>query len=247
MGNAISEGIDNVKALIEKGQSNENVADKINIEGKTSIDQPEKESPKIRPLRLYVLKLENDKYYVGTTQRTIEERYQEHVTGTGSKWTKLHKPLEIVERHDSVDKYDEDKYTKIYMSKYGIENVRGGTYSSNELMDFQIKSLKEEFCTSENRCFRCNEIGHFASECKNSRDRCYKCNREGHHAVDCKLGSDRCYKCNGFGHFAYECKNYPVKCYKCNGEGHVSAECKVSQIKCYKCDGYGHYAVNCKK
>ena len=42
--------------------------------------------------KLYVLKLENDKYYVGKT-RDLESRITAHKKGNGAAWTKQHRVL----------------------------------------------------------------------------------------------------------------------------------------------------------
>ena len=39
-----------------------------------------------------------------------------------------YKPIEIVEIIPNCDNYDEDKYTKIYMDKYGVDKVHEGSY-----------------------------------------------------------------------------------------------------------------------
>lgn len=39
------------------------------------------------------------------------------------------------------DDYDEDKYTKIYIDKYGIDNVRGGSYVQVNFDDSTVDSL----------------------------------------------------------------------------------------------------------
>ena len=36
---------------------------------------------------VYALKLEQEKYYIGKTNKPMSERYQEHVDGIGSSWT----------------------------------------------------------------------------------------------------------------------------------------------------------------
>ena len=93
---------------------------------------------------IYALKLISDKYYIGKTTKPVQERFLEHIHQTGSEWTKLYEPVEIVEHFETSDVYDEDKYTKKYMGLYGIANVRGGSYCNITLMDWQIKSLEHE-------------------------------------------------------------------------------------------------------
>ena len=113
---------------------------------------------------IYILKLKNSKYYVGKTQN-IEKRYEQHVNGTGSAWTKKYKPLSIIKRIKSTSQFDEDKYVKEYMSKYGIENVRGGTYTSIELDDISLMQLQKELWHSKNLCTRCGRNSHFVKDC----------------------------------------------------------------------------------
>ncbi len=119
---------------------------------------------------VYVLKLSNDKYYVGKTNKIPEERFMEHVNGHGSEWTRLYKPLLIIKVIENIDKYDEDKITKKYMDKYGIDNVRGGSYTSVQLLDYQIKALQLELCTYNDKCYKCQKQGHFADQCTQQND-----------------------------------------------------------------------------
>lgn len=113
---------------------------------------------------IYILKLENNKYYVGKTTN-LKKRINDHKTGNGCSWTTKHRYKELLDTINNHDNFDEDKYTKIYMRKYGINNVRGGSYSNMILSREQILILKLEIRTSENRCFRCNRIGHYKSNC----------------------------------------------------------------------------------
>ena len=61
-----------------------------------------------------------------------------HFNGRGSEWTQRYKPISEVDRLSGCDPFDEDKYTLQYMLKYGITNVRGGSYSQIELDEHQM-------------------------------------------------------------------------------------------------------------
>ena len=62
---------------------------------------------------IYVLKLENNKWYVVKT-RCLKRRLKEHFSGRGAKWTQLHAPLECVEISFIID---EKTMTLNYMKK----------------------------------------------------------------------------------------------------------------------------------
>jgi predicted GIY-YIG superfamily endonuclease len=115
-------------------------------------------------LIIYALQLESGKYYVGKTHN-LELRFQEHKSGNGSEWTKKYKPISIIESYEHDSTFEEDVLTKKYMMKYGIENVRGGSYAKIELEEWQVKSLEHEFKSVSDKCFKCGEKGHFANEC----------------------------------------------------------------------------------
>ena len=93
-------------------------------------------------------------------------RFDNHFTHNGTEWTRLHKPLKILELIPNCDDYDEEKYTYKYMDKYGIDNVRGGSYSS-VFLDAETKRQLVKISNSiNNRCFVCGKTdGHFAKEC----------------------------------------------------------------------------------
>lgn len=113
---------------------------------------------------IYIIKLEKSKYYIGKT-RNIDKRWEEHLTGNGSGWTKKYKPLSLITTIKSTSQFDEDKYVKEYMAKYGIDNVRGGTYSNIVLDANSIAVLEKEIWHSKNLCTRCGRDSHYIKEC----------------------------------------------------------------------------------
>ncbi|MFJ1472713.1 GIY-YIG nuclease family protein [Capnocytophaga cynodegmi] len=87
-------------------------------------------------ISIYVLKLEEDKFYVGQA-KNIKSRFTQHLKGKlSSDWTKKYKPIKIIEVIETeftevsqaIGK--ENEVTVEYMRKYGWKNVRGGDYCS---------------------------------------------------------------------------------------------------------------------
>jgi hypothetical protein len=118
-------------------------------------------------VNIYILQLKEGKYYVGKTDNPIF--YLDfHSKASGEpEWTQLYKPISIIEFIPNCDYYDEDKYTKIYMNKYGIENVRGGTFLQTVLDGNTIKLLEKMIRPSKNNCINCGINGYFSKECNN--------------------------------------------------------------------------------
>jgi len=77
---------------------------------------------------LYVLRLEGDNYYIGMSYN-LNFRWSQHWGGSGAKWTKLHKPLEVIKViYPATEEGIENKITLEYIALYGAERVKGGSY-----------------------------------------------------------------------------------------------------------------------
>jgi len=180
---------------------------------------------------IYILKLENNKYYIGKTTNP-KFRIENHFNSNGSEWTKMYKPLKLIELISDCDDYDEDKYTRIYMDKYGINNVRGGSFSSIELSKETIEILQKMKLSTKDKCFTCGLSGHFANKCNlfnsdssdyNSDDDyiycCEYCSKKFNNEKLCLKHENNCKK---------------VICFRCGRNGHYFSSCYASKhIKGY--------------
>lgn len=158
---------------------------------------------------IYVLSLENNKYYVGSTKAPSKTSIEEHFKGNGNEWTNSNKPIKVLEEHDG-DSFDEDKYVIKFMSDYGIDNVRGGSYTGIVLTLEQHVAAYKAINHANNVCLICGIHGHKMDNCTTLM--CFRCGRNSHLASECyakthALGGriDGCVRCGRSDHWAIRC------------------------------------------
>lgn len=141
--------------------------------------------------RIYVLKLENDKYYVGKSTN-VDARIAAHKSGNGSSWTKKHKYVDTLLVSDAIPSgqagFHEDMWTKQAMAHFGIENVRGGSYSFDTLYPAAVLAIQREIIGALDLCYKCGG-NHFTGGCGQTATRtlwtCDRCHGYTHTRAEC--------------------------------------------------------------
>ena len=117
---------------------------------------------------VYVLKLNNGKYYVGKSETSVKNRLKHHFSGNGSEWTKLHGIIGKIDTStgpmDDIESWERAETLHVAL-KYGIENVRGHQFTRSVLRDSDINDFEKQVCERKDLCRRCGRNGHMISRC----------------------------------------------------------------------------------
>jgi hypothetical protein len=165
---------------------------------------------------IYILELLSNKYYIGKSNKP-DIRIDMHINGNGAAWTQKYIPMRVARIISNCDDFDEDKYTIIMMKKYGIDNVRGGSFCNIILDNTHIDTINRMIRSGTNACYGCGSEGHFIKDCTERDDyiKIYKC-------YDCEKVYDN------YNDLIYHRDNMCKKnllCKKCGKKGHIENDC----------------------
>ena len=114
---------------------------------------------------VYVLKLENNKYFIGNTYNPFFSlSTYNHIENDKNEFTFYNKPISVYEFIPKCDDYDTDKFVKKYMDDYGIDNVRGGVYNTLNLDINKKNFIQKELWYINNLCTNCGK-SHLTDDC----------------------------------------------------------------------------------
>lgn len=81
---------------------------------------------------VFVLLLENNKYYIGYGVN-LDSEIRKHFNGFCCDWTRTYKPINEIERIRTRNLEETKKITVKYVEKYGWDNVRGYRWDKVDL------------------------------------------------------------------------------------------------------------------
>jgi hypothetical protein len=168
---------------------------------------------------VYILYLETNKYYIGSSSNP-KTRIEQHITNNGTKWTKLYKPLKVINIIDG-DELVEEMTTLEYMYMYGINNVRGGSFTTLNISDLEKSYIFKQICSIKNLCFKCNGKHHLSSQCSIyniiNNVKCLecgsRCHNEQHNTKQHNLTTNLSFPDGGFSVESVNMKDNSIMCY----------------------------------
>lgn len=183
---------------------------------------------------IYILKLENEKFYIGKTNK-INTRINDHFNNKGSAWTRKYKPIEILDVLETEK--SEDMITLEYMAKYSIDQVRGGSFCQISISDIERDIIQRMINSLKDKCYNCGQSDHFCNNCPQKKKQnlyCQYCKQYNIPDIN--------------NHLKYYCDKKPI--YNSNKSVYdnildLGSRLFNKKIYCNTCKRIGHYAYKC--
>jgi hypothetical protein len=146
---------------------------------------------------------------------------------------------------------------KIYMDRYGVDNVRGGSYASVKLDDATINHLSQMSNGTNDKCFTCGKSGHFARDCNKKIEEdyvwcCSHCHKEFESERKASEHENKCNKPDGKCNCpsSYFSPHRKSRCFLKEmieeSESEEEGSDSDDDIQCcYRCGREGHYSNTC--
>ena len=87
----------------------------------------------------------------------------------GAKWTKKYPVIDLYDFHPRMKSSDENRITREMMRKFGVANVRGGSWTKVNMTKDEIRrlesKLKHKPSVSTKSCTRCGRDSHTKAKC----------------------------------------------------------------------------------
>lgn len=114
---------------------------------------------------VYVLKLQNGRYYVGKS-KNIPRRIEQHRQGQGSSFVdgdfkRIEPQTPASDDWESWERAE----TLLLMSIHGVSQVRGWMFTTVELSEQQQQQAFSQMCERFDLCRKCGVAGHFFDRC----------------------------------------------------------------------------------
>ena len=198
---------------------------------------------------IFLLELENKRYYVGRiAQGSPTADPLAALIPEAIEWTRLNRPLTLVEIVPGDDIHAENAHVKRCMARHGIDCVRGGSYQDPVLPAEVVAFLSWEIWDSAGQCHACGGPSHLGPGCA-------------------ARGGPRGEK-RSFAEVVSAPRATPpprelqtwvsASCSRCGRDGHDVGLCHAAtradgtvlspaprNLVCHKCGGLGHYHAQC--